>query len=402
MMQATVQTKYILSAIMLLLFIVCAVVCLSMPPRSSNAQTPVAPNASKNGICAIFYVEMVEYDDYTRSENKHFKDVARRFADTRKGRCYAMYNEDLVVNEVNVFKTGKNFLDTLGRISREVGKVSELYIFAHGVPLGIVGASEDSLGIQLMCVDSHCLSPSDFAFAIKQYLTNDANVVLHSCSVSVSPSDGYFRDQLFDETPLQMQSESIKAEQITASGTIIYSMNITSNENYVIHYNGYNAAGTLVIAGAVMVNGKRYPLKKQIDIHEFLDLDTVKNKSKHLSLPVSADWFTDEGDVPKDALQGTTIELDLTLEQEYSFAESLTREIARLDSTSKVTVWGHNNYTKAGYNCGWVKHTVDHPEASSVSATGKATDTMPLKLQCGSHATCDGKSPIVKSKVCNE
>ena len=402
MIQATVQTKYILSAIKLLFFIVCAVVCLSMSPRSPNAQTPVAPNAGKNGICAIFYVEMVEYDDYTRSENKHFKDVARRFADTRKGRCYAMYNEDLVVNEVNVFKTGKNFLDTLGRLSREVGKVSELYIFAHGVPLGIVGASEDSLGIQLMCVDSHCLSPSDFAFAIKQYLTKDANVVLHSCSVSVSPSDGYFRDQLFDETPLKMQSESIKAEQITASGTIIYSMNITSNENYVIHYNGYNAAGTLVIAGAVMANGKRYPLKKQIEIHEFLDLDTVKNKGKHLSLPVSADWFTDEGDVPKDALQGTTIELDLTLEQEYSFAESLTRELARLDSTSKVTVWGHNNYTKAGYNCGWVKHTVDHPEASSVSATGKATDTMPLKLQCGSHATCDGKSPIVKSKVCNE
>ena len=114
------------------------------------------------------------------------------------------------------------------------------------------------------------------------------------------------------------------------------------------------------------------------------------------------DWFVNHNEVTLESLRGTTIELELTFEPEMSFAESLTREIARIDSTSKVVVWGHNNYTKAGYNCGWVKHTVDHPEATSVSASGKATDTMPLKLQCGSHKTCDGNSEIVKIKECHE
>ena len=85
-----------------------------------------------------------------------------------------------------------------------------------------------------------------------------------------------------------------------------------------------------------------------------------------------------------------------------SFAETLTREIARIDKSSKVVVWGHNNYTKAGYNCGWVRHTVDQPEGKTASASGKATDRMPLKLQCGAHATCDGSSKIVKIKECYE
>ena len=395
-------SNHIILSVFKWMILVCAIVGLNCVSKTSNAQTSIVPAASKNGICAIFYVEMEEYDDYTRAENKHFKSVARRYVDTRKGRCYAMHNEDLVVNEVNVFKTGQNFLDTLRIISREVGPINELYIFAHGVPLGIVGASEDGLGIQKMCVASQCLSPADFAFAIKKYLTEDANVVLHSCSVSVTP-DICFKDQEFDKTPLNTHFTDVKLEQIKATGTVVYSMNVTSDSNNTIYYNGFNATGTLVITGTGNVEGKRYPLQKMIDIKEFLDTDTVKNdKGKHLSIPVSPNWFVGNHPILPDKLKGTTIEIDLKPEPEMSFAESLTREIARIDSTSKVTVWGHNNYTKAGYNCGWVKHTVDQPEASSASASGKATDKMPLKLQCGSHKTCDGNSEIVKIKECYE
>ena len=385
------------------IYLATIVLTLLLTPNASNAQTSVTPTTSKNGTCVIFYVEMEEYDDFTRSENKHFKSVAKRFADARKGRCYAMNNEDLVVNEINVFKTGQNFIDTLRKISREIGPVSELYIFAHGVPLGIVGASEDSLGIQKMCVASQCVSPADLAFAIQKYLTNNANVVLHSCSVSVTPSAGNFEDQVFDKTPIDTKSSSLKLEQVSASGTIVYEMNITSESNNTVYYNGINANGSLVITGTATIDNKRYPLQKLIYINEFIDIESVKStQGKHLSIPISPGWFIESVEISGSDLAGTSIELDLKLEPELSFAESLIREIARIDSSSKVTVWGHNNYTKAGYNCGWVKHTVDHPEAVSTSATGKSTDKMPLKLQCGSHKTCDGNSEIVKIKECYE
>ena len=402
-MRQNIINSGILLSVLKLMIIVCAMIGFGLTSEEANAQTSIIPNTSKNGVCVIFYVEMEEYDDYTRSENKHFKSVAKRFVDTRKGRCYAMNNEDLVVNEANVFKTGQNFLDTLKKISREVGPISELYIFAHGVPLGIVGASEDSLGIQKMCVDSQCLSPSDFAFAVKNYLTKDANVVLHSCSVSVTPSDSWYKDQEFDKTPLNSQSKNIKLEQVQATGTIVYSMNITLETDNTVYYDGFNAKGTLVITGIGIADNKRYPFKKLIHIKELLDTDSVKSaKGRHLSFPVSSDWFIDNKAISRDILNGTTIELDLKLEPEMSFAESLTREIARIDSTSQVAVWGHNNYTKAGYNCGWVKHTVESPEATLAPASGKTTDKMPLKLQCGSHKTCDGNSEIVKIKECYE
>ena len=385
-----------------LMTLICVILGYGLVSNVSVAQTRIVPNASKNGICVIFYVEMEAIDDYTKSENKFFKRVASRFAETRKGRCYAMNNEDLIVNEINVFKTGENFLNTLRKISREMGPISELYIFAHGVPLGIVGSLEDSLGIQKMCVNHKCLSPTDFAFAIKNYLTRDANVVLHSCSVSVTPSDGYFKDQEFDKTPVNTQSADVYFENVTATGTIIYAMNITLETDDIIHYDGYNATGNLVVTGMGRVGDKTYPLQKLIQIQERIGLDDVKAKRQHLSIPILPDWFTDRTAISADALKGATIELDLTLEPDTSFAESLTRELARIDSASQVAVWGHINYTKAGYNCGWVKHTVDHPEATSVSASGNATDKMPLKLQCGAHKTCDGNSDIVKVKECYE
>ena len=387
--------KVVLPRLLLLLFML----SMSVIPFATNAQTPVTPKVTKNGICAVFYVEMVEYDEFTKAENKHFKSVAKRYVDTRKGRCYAVINDDLIVDEVNVLKTGENFLHALAKLSRELGPISELYIFAHGVPLGIVGASEDGLGIQKQCTASQCLSPTDFAFAIQQYLTNDANVVLHSCSVSVTPSEANIEDQVFNQTPLSTQSQTMILEQVTATGSIAYPMNITSESNETTYYNGFNASGSLVISGIGILNGKRYPLQKYLHIQEFIDFHAMNDEAgKTRSIPVSADWFIDKNSIPKEALENTTIQLNLELVQEKSFAESLTREIARINSTSKVAVWGHNNYTKAGYNCGWVKHTPDHPEATVVSASGQASDKMPLKLQCGSHKTCDGNSDIVNLK----
>jgi hypothetical protein len=89
-----------------------------------------------------------------------------------------------------------------------------------------------------------------------------------------------------------------------------------------------------------------------------------------------------------------------------SFAETLYKELAETMKSREVTIYGHDEFTMAGFNCNWFKHNIDKPYGVSntittVDENGKEIKipnpefNMPIELQLGNHETCDKKSGYI-------
>jgi hypothetical protein len=89
-----------------------------------------------------------------------------------------------------------------------------------------------------------------------------------------------------------------------------------------------------------------------------------------------------------------------------SFAETLYKELAETMKSREINIYGHDDFTMAGFNCNWFKHNVDKPYGVSntittVDENGKEVKipnpefNMPIELQLGNHETCDKKSGYI-------
>ncbi len=88
-----------------------------------------------------------------------------------------------------------------------------------------------------------------------------------------------------------------------------------------------------------------------------------------------------------------------------SFGTALYKSMTEAFEKKSVSVYGHNNSTKAGYNCGWRLHRKDAETGISASSNlqDKSKGTkMPHQLQLGSHETCTSGSPIIGGKKRDE
>ena len=92
--------------------------------------------------------------------------------------------------------------------------------------------------------------------------------------------------------------------------------------------------------------------------------------------------------------------------KEENFAGALYTNIAKALKSKDVGVYGHDNYTMAGYNCSWVQHDANTPDGRSQYKTVKVAEdkeikiknpefNMPRKLQLGNHKTCDRTSGYI-------
>ena len=87
-----------------------------------------------------------------------------------------------------------------------------------------------------------------------------------------------------------------------------------------------------------------------------------------------------------------------------SFAETLYQELAKSLESEKVVLYGHDDYTKAGFNCNWVKYDVSSPKGISETLKDEKNKKlnipnpefhMPIELQLGNHETCNKKSGYI-------